>query len=198
MTQPVNKTGSSITERRLRQGRGQGEGRNYTPWIKTHEVPSLGLSHRYHSDTTERIVHLLSNLEYAYALKMEWAPTVVDFREQYPLPSAATSAIAADCGIRYPGPKDGSYVMTTDFLVTVEHHFGRVRHARTTKYACDLTNPRTQELLTIERLYWEQERVHWAVVTEHGIPWILVANVELIRQHRNLDQHPHSRELRNK
>jgi hypothetical protein len=36
--------------KRIKEGRGQGSGANYKPWLRIHEVPSQGLSHRIEVD----------------------------------------------------------------------------------------------------------------------------------------------------
>ena len=45
--------------KRIKEGRGQGSGANYKPWLRIHEVPSQGLSHRIYSFKTKRTHHLM-------------------------------------------------------------------------------------------------------------------------------------------
>ena len=69
------KTKSSFSDvqiaRRIKDGRGQGHGKNYSPWLTVQEVPSLGRSHRVYSHKTERVHHLLSDLELAVFLSLD-------------------------------------------------------------------------------------------------------------------------------
>ena len=71
--------------KRIKERRGQGSGANYKPWLRIHEVPSQGLSHRIYSFKTKRTHHLLSNLELGVFLTLDWMDHVQDIREQYPL-----------------------------------------------------------------------------------------------------------------
>lgn len=45
--------------RRIKDGRGQGVGKKYTPWLYVQDVPSEGRSHRVYSHTTGRIIDYL-------------------------------------------------------------------------------------------------------------------------------------------
>ena len=49
--------------KRIKSGRGQGMGKDYQPWLTIQDVPSRGVSHRIYSHKTQRVHHLLSNLE---------------------------------------------------------------------------------------------------------------------------------------
>ncbi|MDE9412858.1 hypothetical protein [Acinetobacter johnsonii] len=51
--------------KRIKEGRGQGSGANYKPWLRIHEVPSQGLSHRIYSFKTKR-THQLSIHDFQY------------------------------------------------------------------------------------------------------------------------------------
>ena len=53
--------------RYLKEGRGQGTGADYKPWIYIHDFPSRGISARIPGRTTGGIHHLLSrNEEYFF------------------------------------------------------------------------------------------------------------------------------------
>jgi hypothetical protein len=107
--------------RRFREGRGQGEGKDYTPYINIHDFSSHGLVHRVKGLTTGRLHHLFSNGEYAAFMEFDWEKNIVDIREQYPLDRFETFEIANKKKIKHPRCNDGSpSVLTTDFLLTVE------------------------------------------------------------------------------
>lgn len=59
-------------KRFLKEGRGQGEGDQYIPWLKVQDIPSRGLSHRVPSWKVKRLIHLLSNLELRGFFVAEW------------------------------------------------------------------------------------------------------------------------------
>ncbi len=86
------------------QNRGQGEGKDYIPWLKINDVPSTGLASRVKGWKTGRVHHLFSeHLELAYFYLLEWDERVVDIREQYPLlPIEKTLYIAESLGIIHP------------------------------------------------------------------------------------------------
>ena len=103
--------------KRIKERRGQGSGANYKPWLRIHEVPSQGLSHRIYSFKTKRTHHLLSNLELGVFLTLDWMDHVQDIREQYPLLRDETIEIASTNGIKHPNIRGINQVMTSDFLI---------------------------------------------------------------------------------
>ena len=60
--------GASAIEKRLKEGRGQGRGPKYKPWLYIHDVPSRGRAWRTKGWKTGRPHHLLSDFEYDYCL----------------------------------------------------------------------------------------------------------------------------------
>lgn len=170
----------SSNENKIKKGRGQGHGKNYTPFLYTREVPSFGKSTRIKGWKTGRVHHFLSTLESDYFLTLEWSQSIVDVREQFPLPQDATLKIAERLSIKHPCDiKTGEPgVMTTDFLIDVETNGNSTMMARTTKYATDLNDLRTIEKFEIERTYWSEQGVDWGIVTEFEIPKALVHNVD--------------------
>jgi len=176
-------------EKRLKQGRGSGFGREYIPWIFVHEVPSKGKSSIRKGWKTGRDHHLLSTLETKYFFMLEWASEVKDIREQFPLlPLSETIEIANELNIVHPiDPKSKDFiVMTTDFVPTVTSSYQDHIVARAVKYEDDLRDPRTAEKLKIEKAYWKRRKVDWAIITETSIDPVLVANTEWIRKSLDL------------
>jgi hypothetical protein len=61
-----------------------------------------GHSRKVQGSVVNRTYHLLSDLEYAYWLQLDFSETVIDIREQFPLfPVPALQAIATSRGIDY-------------------------------------------------------------------------------------------------
>lgn len=58
-------------DKRLKEGRGQGRGPDYKPFIYTRDVSSLGRSHRLFGSKCQRMHHLLSDLELAVFLSLD-------------------------------------------------------------------------------------------------------------------------------
>ena len=104
-------------DRRLKEGRGQGQGRDYKPFIYTRDVSSLGRSHRLPGSKTRRLHHLLSDLELAIFLTLDRSPQVTDIREQFPMRAEDTVRIAEELGLAHGRYKGIPQVLTSDFLV---------------------------------------------------------------------------------
>ena len=99
-------------EKMWAEGRGQGEGAYYRPWIQVGEFPSAGRGQRIPDIHTGRIHHFHSDMEARYYFILLWDPGVIDVREQFPLETEVTEAIAQRLGYRHPKCHDGSsYVM---------------------------------------------------------------------------------------
>ena len=133
---------------RLIEGRGTGRLHHYKPWLKIHELPNIGRSHRPFGIKTRRIHQLLSDNEYYYFLMAEWSRNIIDIREQYPLlPLEETIYIANELGYKHSFDKFRSenVVMTTDFILTIKDG-NLVRDiVRTIKPVKDLNKSRTKE-----------------------------------------------------
>ena len=189
MAKRKRKLDETIIERRIKEGRGQGRGKDYIPWLTTQDVPSIGLATRILGWTTGREHHLFSLLELKGFYIKDWAKHIVDIREQFPLfPLEETLAIAQKCGIRHPtipGTKQ-PIILTTDFVVTVANGLERIEQARAIKYSVDLSSQRTLEKLELERRYWQERNIDWGIVTERDISHVLAKNVEILHNHRDI------------
>jgi hypothetical protein len=183
------KFNAATMKRWIAEGRGQGHGEHYGPWLKVQNVPSHGYVNRILGWKTKRRHEFLSNLEASYFYLLEWSLSVIDVREQFPLlPLHETLAIAEQCGIKHPkipGTNE-PVVMTTDFLVDVAHNGTTTEHARTVKPAKDLSSDRTLEKFEIERRYWLRRKVDWAIITERDIPEAFVKNIEWVHHYRDI------------
>ena len=182
-------------ERYLKEGRGQGEGSFYRPWISVHDFSSQGTISRIAGHKTGRIHHFLSRNELNYLFLLEWSDKVLDIREQYPLCDIAMAAdIARAAGISYPRDNVSGfpYVLTCDFMITTPDGL----KARTIKCSAELQNRRTVEKLEIERRYWVARGIDWAIVTEHEIPLQKCRNIERLYTSAVLPEHLAAPELR--
>ncbi|RDY72588.1 heteromeric transposase endonuclease subunit TnsA [Halobacillus trueperi] len=175
---------TSLTEKKIKEmykeGRGQGVGESYKPWITIQDVPSMGLSTREKGWKTDRIHQFLSKLERDFFYLLEWADSVIDIREQFPLNREDTYHIAEEKEIEHPLDPTTKVpiVMTTDFLITVRYKKGTKLLARTIKPSKELEKKRVIEKFEVERSYWETRGVDWGIVTEKEIPKGIVQNVE--------------------
>lgn len=174
----------NVYERYVSEGRGQGEGQNYKPWIRVQDFSSLGTISRIYSHKTGRVHHLLSNNELYYFYLAEWSNKIIDIREQFPLSNVEMAMnTAASAGIAYPIDKVSGFphVMTSDFMLTTESGL----KARTIKQATELSNTRVIEKLEIERRYWNKIGIDWKLVTDKEIDVSKARAIEWARQNNN-------------
>lgn len=180
--------------RRIAEGRGQGVGSSYRPWLEVQDFPSRGVVHRPLGFKTGRVHHLFSDLELKVFLIYDVLTRIVDIREQFPLlPLEETLEISRKIGVKHPTDPATGYpvVMTTDFLLKISHRRETFFHARTIKYKKDLDDPRVEEKLSIERLYYRQRDIDWGIVTEENVRPVLANNAALIHPfHLLSDLHP--------
>ncbi len=177
-------------ERKLKEGRGSGHGKEYKPWLTIQDVPSNGRSTRIKGITTGRQHDFLSDMERNYFLIVEYSKQVKDIQEQYPLlPREETIAISNQLNIKHPTDPNTSVpiVMTTDFLITIVKNDKFVKLARTVKSKKDLEDKRQMEKFEIERVYWNRRGIDWGIVTEAEINKILAQNILSVHKFKELD-----------
>ena len=170
------------TQKWIKEGRGQGMGQNYKPWLTVRDVPSSGRTHRLKSPITGRLHHVLSDMELKVFFMLSRNPAVTDIREQFPLKVEDTLEIARRSGIRHPEKAGHPLVMTTDFLIDFNRP-ERPRIAVQVKPRSRIAEPRTIEKLELERLYWESKGVPWVLATEEQIPNALAGNLDQLLPH---------------
>jgi len=177
-----------LGEKRRKEGRGLGTGRDYKPELRIQDVASIGLATRVRGWKTGRIHHFMSQLEWFFFYVLEWSPQVLDIREQFPLDLDETQAIAQQLRIRHPSDVKTKepVVMTTDFVITVENVLHNVDVARTIKYRNKLSSLRVMEKFEIERVYWTNRGVDWGIITEADVAREFVNNVQWVHSHKDL------------
>lgn len=169
--------------------RGKGTGRDYSPFIKVHEISSSGESVRILGATSGRIHHLLSGLELSAFLIFDWCRRTIDIREQYPIPIDDSLDICSQLGIKHPHIRGKLKVVTTDLLVDFED---KSELAIAVKPSDQLGNERTIEKLQIEKTYWENLGIDWLAFTEREISNSLRENLNWITpylKNENLNSH---------
>ncbi len=170
-------------ERYIKEGRGEGSGKDYKPWHRVREVPSKGRSSRPPSWKTNREHHLFSDHEKRLFYLFEWSDTVTDIREQFPLLDLDLAmSIASEMGMKYPRDEksDTPYILTTDFMLTVKQNGETLNIARTVKMTKDLEKKSVAEKFELERRYYIAKAIGWGIVTEKEIPRLLVENIDWI------------------
>jgi len=177
----------TVYKQYIREGRGQGTGANYRPWLTVRDFPSLGVVSRVKGQTTGRIYHLMSTNETNLFYLLDWSDDVLDICEQYPLSDLAEAIrIAEKARIRYPyDNKSGfPYVMTSDYYVKTAS--GAL--VLSVKPSSELDKPRVLEKLEVERRYWSSRNVKWELITEREINQTKVHNIEWLSQAVDLAQ----------
>lgn len=157
------------------------QGSAYKPHFRVQDVPSLGRSSRI--AYAGRTVHLVSDLEVRAFRHFQWEPSVTGLEEQYALDLDDTLRIAKEMGIAHPTEFGTTipFVMTTDLVIYFNTATGDRRTARAMKYAADVelgASPTesarkkiagTLAKLEIERRYWTERGVNWALLTENEL-----------------------------
>lgn len=176
-------------QRFRKEGRGNGNGQNYKPWLTVQDVSSLGRATRIPGNTTGRLHHLLSDLETDLFLLLDWDDSVLDIREQFPLRRDVTRILANEMAIPHPiDPQSRTdIVMTTDFLIDVRVGETLRTVARSVKPSEMLANRRTLEKLELERRYWKRQDIEWHLVTEKDLPRRRVGNLQWLHKMRSLN-----------
>lgn len=169
-------------KRWIKEGRGQGAGPDYKPWLTVRDVPSKGRSHRVFGHLTQRTHHLLSDLELATFFLLQWRNITTDIREQFPLDRELTREISNKLGIEHPNVKGVDQYMSSDFVIDAEDRI-RPRFAIQVKSSEAFQDSRTVEKLQIERTYWAEKEIPFFLVTENQIPYVVFENVNILYNH---------------
>ena len=168
-------------DRALRQGFGLGELQSYKPWIRVQDVPSNGQSSKIPGIKIDRTHHVLSNHEKDMFFFIEREKAVVEIREQFPLlPLDLTIRLANELGIMHPLTREGRVpqVRTIDFLLTFQVRDTEIYGGITVKEASELTNPRTLELMELDRAACHVLGVPLRLVTDRQINKVVAANID--------------------
>ena len=150
-------------ERKLKEGRGLGEGADYKPWIDANEIFSMGTSSIVIDYKHGRQIHLLSRGEKYYYYLFRWRDDVIDIREQFPLDIELTKQIADKYGIMHPSVKGEAVYMTTDLLITYADGSYEALSIKNDRSAFE-EDPRVAEKLKIEKTYWLLKGVTYRIV----------------------------------
>lgn len=164
----------------------------YEPLLRVQDVRSRGRKSRPKYQGRE--MHLLSDLEVRAFRHFQWDPAVFGIEEQYYLEVEETVRIANDAGARHPVEpgKNQPFEMSTDLVIYYRRDRDQRRIARSIKPSQELELGRAQtprehrhvagvlEKLEIERRYWAERNVHWALLTERELTEVRTRNIELL------------------
>lgn len=170
--------------RYLDEGRGQGIGKDYKPWLTIQDFPSMGRVSRIYSTKTERIHHFFSDNETRMFYLLHWEDSVIDIREHFPLLDIG-QVIEDKRGLdleKFVDKQTGTpFIFSTTFLVTIKVSLNRESYiARSVKSANELEKKHIIEKFELERRYWESKGIDWGIVTQKDIPVIKAKNIEWV------------------
>ncbi len=183
MAGPQNWTEELIAQR-AKNGRGSGEGVNYTPWLYVQEFSSKGTQTRIRGFKEKRTVHTFSYLERSLFLYTEFQSNFLGFQEQYPMDRGITLGAAKTLEIshpRYPHSKV-PVVMTLDAVVTMKGPNGLACKAGwDCKPARQLLKPRVAEKLSLHKAYCAHVGMPHYLFTEDSVSRNVIRNIDWIR-----------------
>lgn len=180
---------------RLKEGRGSGIGPDYTPLIKVEEARSTGTATRLYDAQQGRSVHTLSRTELSFYLTskyyfMKAGNPILYVREQYPLNMDDVNRIRRHMGLPHCPPSDD---YSTDFLFDLHNGQQRAYSLKSSYEEFDRSTKRgkvqveTSEKLQIrqeiERRYWTERGVPFAIVTGDTLNTTLASNLRTLHFH---------------
>lgn len=162
---------------KLKSGSGCGAGNTYKPWLTVQEFTSSGRSHRSMFNTTSRVLHLFSDLEFIYSCLFDWSSSVTDCRERYPLLRDDVQSISEELNIPVISHEGVQQVRFSDFLIDdTAHPLGQ--YAVDVRYVSDLKSNSALETLELQRRYWETKNIGFYVATEKNLPIVVIENAK--------------------
>ena len=174
----------TIIQRRLSEGRGQGEGDDFTPWVSVQEFSSKGVQTRIKPLEGGPMVHTFSYIERGLFLFIEFWYRPALYRAQFAMDRALTLGIAATLGIKHPRfpVTRAAVVMTLDAVVTSRDAEGRTKvTAYDCKPASELQKPRVMEKLSIHKAYCAVRGWSHHIFTNETLPRQVVRNLDWLR-----------------
>ena len=184
----------STIKRFLKEGRGQGEGATYKSWLQVQDISSQGRSTRTYSYKSQRVIHLLSDLQLYYWYLLEFDEQVIDVREQYPLLNFQELNIQMDKELEkklFNVKTNVPHVFTISFMVKRLHANKKPYHeARMIKMSSELEKKATIERLELLRRYFKERNIDFGIVTEKEINKKLARNIGWVLTAYDLQDYP--------
>ncbi|MBS4220059.1 heteromeric transposase endonuclease subunit TnsA [Bacillus sp. FJAT-49711] len=177
----IREWNETTINRFLKEKRGQGTGKDYKPWLQVQDIASKGRSTRIFGHTTQRVHHLLSDLQLYYFYLLEFDDGVIDLREQYPLLDFHEMNISLDKDLSkklFDVKTQVPHIFTSSFLITRKRNDGEpFYHARIIKQSQELEKKATLQRMELQRRYFEKKEIDFGIVTEKEINKQLARNI---------------------
>lgn len=181
-------------KRFLNEGRGVGERGSYRPWLQVQDISSQGRSTRTYSYKSQRVIHLLSDLQLYYWYLLEFDEQVIDVREQYPLLDFHELNIQMDKGLEkklFNVKTNVPHVFIVSFLITrVDHNNNQFYEARVIKTSSELEKKATVERLELISRYFQTKNIDFGIVTEKEVNKQLARNIGWFLTAYDLQDYP--------
>lgn len=170
---------------KILEGRCQGYGPDYIPFIKANEFPSIGTASIITDPFEGRQVHTLSTAETMFYWSIRMDPNIVHIREQFLLDIDTIVMIRGKMGL-----KKLDIYCTTDFLIDYadgEQHAYSIKYSakdfdrtsrkyRGREHALDSMINRQK----IEYIYWKLQGVPFSIVTTEDMDRFKAANARSV------------------
>jgi hypothetical protein len=184
----------STIKRFLKEGRGSGEGSEYKSWLQVQDINSQGRSTRTYSYKSQRVIHLLSDLQLYYWYLLEFDDMVLDVREQFPLLDFHEMNIPVDQELEkklFNTKTNVPHVFIVSFMVTrIDQNGNSIYEARAIKSSTELAKKATIDRLELQRRYFEKKQIDFGVVTERNINKQLARNIGWVLTAYDIQDYP--------
>lgn len=170
-------------EKKIAEGRCQGEGADYKPYINNQDIASQGRTTRHKGIKAARQVITLSDYETKCRMIFEFSQSIIQIKEQYALDINETRIIADTLGIKHPtDPRTKELVpVDFDFFLEVKESDGETKWvARTFKQKDRLCDRRVIEKFEIARQWCRQNNISWGIITEEELDNTVCKNIEKV------------------
>lgn len=172
-----NRFSDNQISKKINSGCGRGEKNSYKPWLSIREFTSSGRSHRVLCNTSGRLLHLFSDLEFLYSCLLDWNENISDIRERFPLVTEDVCQISEEANLPIIFCDSVPQVRFSDFLVDDASHASG-QYAIDVRYSKDLAKPSVLEFIELQRRYWYSKGIGFFVATERNIPSTVLDNLK--------------------
>lgn len=157
------------------------EDKEYVPGIKIQDFAPRGRVSRIKGKTTNRVHHLLSDLETNVFYLIDFQEKITDIKEHYPL--LDLHEVVDDLSdIKLEKFKNKKtceeYIFTTTFVITLKGNGEEKYLALSVRNETELYRDLLLEKLEVERRYWNKKGIRWSVITNKDIPMTKVNNIK--------------------
>ncbi|AWY02137.1 hypothetical protein A8139_20990 [Marinomonas primoryensis] len=163
--------------KKFKNGCGRGAKASYHPWLTIREFTSSGRSHRSLCNTSGRLLHLFSDLEFMYSCLLDWNEKTSDIRERFPLVTEDVCQISEEANLPILICNSVPQVRFSDFLIDDASHANR-QYAIDVRYSQELATPAALESIELQRRYWHSKNIGFFVATERNMPKTVLNNLK--------------------